>query len=90
MTANTNTSLENCTSNSYTVEKNDTLASIADRFAISAEDIVESNSLQAETVMIGQILVIPGCASTPTDRATAYTTMITPVLYTGTIAPGGY
>ena len=90
MTASTGTSLENCAMTSYTVEKRDTLASIADRFAVSVEDIVQANSIQSETFMIGQTLVIPVCGSISTNTATIYTTMITPVLHTSTITPGAY
>lgn len=90
MTASTGTSFENCAMTSYTVEKEDTLAGIADRFAVSAEDILQTNSMHTESVLIGQTLVIPVCTSISTSPATTYTTMITPVLHPGTTTPGGY
>jgi hypothetical protein len=90
MTASTGTSLENCTMTSYTVEENDTLAGVADRFAVSAKDIVQANSMQNESMLIGQTIVIPVCNSISTIPATTYTMMITPVMHPGTTTPSEY
>ena len=75
---------------SYIVEENDTVEGIADRFAVSAADILQANSMQNESMLIGQTIVIPVCSSISTLPATSYTTMITPILHPGTITPGGY
>jgi hypothetical protein len=90
MTASTSASFETCTMTSYTIEENDKLADIADRFAVSAEEIVQANSMQNESMLTGQTIVIPMCNSISTIPATTYSTMITPVLHPGTTTPGGY
>jgi hypothetical protein len=89
MTAGTQTGFENCTVTSYTVQENDTLASIADRFAIPAEHIRQMNPIRSETLTSGQLLSIPLCNLTPANPTASHTTTFTPVLYSSTTTPGG-
>lgn len=89
MTAGTQAGFENCTINIYTVQENDTLASIADRFAIPADHIRQINPVRSETLTTGQVLSIPLCNLTPANPTASHTTTFTPVLYSSTTTPGG-
>jgi LysM domain-containing protein len=83
--------LENCDMMIYTIQQNDTLASIADRFSISKEEIISLNGLKTETANTGMELTIPICNFTPTstiDPAAALTTTFTPVT-NPSISPAG-
>lgn len=48
-----------------TVEAGDTLASIAAEERVSPADIVEANALTDETLVLGQVLIIPGARGDP-------------------------
>jgi hypothetical protein len=89
VTAGTQTSFENCMITGYTVQENDTLASIADRFAIPAEQIRQINSIRSETLTSGQLLSIPLCNLTPANPTASHDTTFTPVLYSSTTTPEG-
>lgn len=50
----------------YTVQPGDTLYSIAERFAVSVDLIVQANGLtDPDYIFVGQVLVIPGVFPTP-------------------------
>jgi hypothetical protein len=89
VTVDTESTLENCAMTSYVVEKNDTLASIAFRFSVSIDDIMQVNAIRNQTVNTGEHLSIPVCNPTPTNPATAHTTTFTPARYSTTITPDG-
>lgn len=88
-TAGTETGFENCTLASYVIKKKDTLASIASRFAVPAQQIRQINSMPNESLIPGQVLSIPICSSTPANPTASHTTTFTPVLYSITTTPGG-
>ncbi|HSW43363.1 MAG TPA: M23 family metallopeptidase, partial [Patescibacteria group bacterium] len=48
-----------------TVEAGDTLASVAAAERVSPADIVEANALTDETLVLGQVLIIPGARGDP-------------------------
>lgn len=87
MTAGTETN-DNCSMYTHVVERNDTLAGIAAQYGVPVEDIIAANAMPNENVVMGAILMIPVCQSTPTT--VAHTTTFTPVLHPITITPGGY
>ncbi len=51
--------IANNNSNLYTVEKGDTLYSIANKYNVSVNDLIDTNALPSTVLMVGQILVIP-------------------------------
>ncbi|NPA92595.1 MAG: LysM peptidoglycan-binding domain-containing protein [Chloroflexi bacterium] len=54
----------------YTVRSGDTLGSIAQKFGVSIEALCELNHLKPDTTLaVGQALLIPGVAPTPTPVA---------------------
>lgn len=65
-----------CEPVSYTVQENDTLASIADDFSLSREEVMAANDMKTETVLTSMELLIPVCS--PTQPASSSTTTITP------------
>lgn len=89
VTAGTEVSFEDCAMVAYVVQPNDTLAGIADQFSVPIDHILRLNSVQNETVISGDTLIIPSCGSTPTRPPTAHTTTFTPVLYSTTTTPDG-
>ncbi|HLO30057.1 MAG TPA: LysM peptidoglycan-binding domain-containing protein [Anaerolineales bacterium] len=54
---------ENSGSTKYTVQANDTLASIAYNFGITVEELMQANGLNEQSVFLGQTLIIPGSDS---------------------------
>ena len=50
---------ETVSSNAYTVEKGDTLYSIARKFNITVDDLKKANNLTSNTLSIGESLIIP-------------------------------
>lgn len=79
----------NCEEVTYTVQENDSLASIAAKFTISQKNIMAANNMQSETVVTGTKLMIPVCNFTPTGTVSTLTTTFTPVLHMITSTPGG-
>jgi heat shock protein HslJ/LysM repeat protein len=47
----------------YTVARGDTLFSIAQRFGVSVEELLQANNLQNNHIQRGMVLIIPGAAS---------------------------
>ncbi|HET6822683.1 MAG TPA: LysM peptidoglycan-binding domain-containing protein [Anaerolineales bacterium] len=90
-TVSTDLTREDCAIQSYTVQEQDTLASIAKQFSVSEQTILEVNLLEAESVRPAMELIIPVCHFTPTGtfHAVTFTTTLTPVLNFKTSTPGG-
>ncbi len=65
--------------NTYTVQKGDTLYSIARRFNMTVEELKRLNNLTSNTLSIGQVLKIPTEEETPTP--TTYTVQRGDTLY---------
>ena len=80
---------ENCATMLYTVQANDTLASIAERFSISKEAILALNGMNTEIVHTAMTLSIPVCRFTPTStvNSATLTTTYTPVADPATSSP---
>jgi hypothetical protein len=81
----------NCEMMLYTVQSNDTLASIANRFLVSEDEIIEANQLKTDTVPLSMELMIPICNFTPTGtiHPATFTTTYTPIIQPTTSTPGG-
>ena len=47
----------------YTVQRGDSLWSIASRYGISVNDLRQANNLTSDTLSIGQVLIIPGVSN---------------------------
>ena len=82
---------EGCETMLYTVQTNDTLSSVADRFSVSDELIMELNQLHTGAVHQSMELVIPICNFTPTGTVhpATFTTTYTPMFLPTTSTPGG-
>lgn len=82
---------EACDMIPYTVQANDTLSSVADRFFVSEELLMEFNQLHTGAVHPSMELVIPICTFTPTGtiHPATFTTTYTPMFLPTTSTPGG-
>lgn len=82
---------ENCELILYTVQPNDTLASIAYHFSTSEEQIMTINHMTTETVITSTNLMIPVCNFTPTStvNAVGLTTTYTPTINSIVATPDG-
>jgi LysM repeat protein len=86
----TNTSISpvGCYLVRYTVQAEDTLASIAEQFSLSKNEIITSNNLKTESIHTGITLMIPTCNFTPTGAAIeTLPTTLTPVISSTTSSP---
>ena len=52
----------------YTVQRGDSLWSIASRYGISVNDLRSANNLTSDTLSIGQVLIIPGVSNGEEDN----------------------
>lgn len=84
---------EDCTVMVYTVQRSDTIAGLADKFAVPKEEILALNGLKSENLATTRVLKIPSCRFTPTGTVIATrntrtgTPMTSPV--PSTPGPGG-
>ena len=58
------------TPGTYTVKRGDNLSEIAERFGLSLAQLKASNSLQSDTIQVGQVLSLPGAAPIPASEHT--------------------
>jgi LysM repeat protein len=82
---------ETCEMLLYTVQGNDTLAQIAERFSVLEDEIMAINELKTNVISTPMQLVIPSCNFTPTGTVhpATFTTTYTPILNPTTATPGG-
>ena len=87
----TKITFENCEIVMYAVQGSDTLASIADQFSVSEDEIIIINELESDMVSASMELLIPICNSTPTGTVNpvTFTTTYTPISKPTTSTPGG-
>ena len=86
-TTGTGTTNQTCESISYEVKENDTIESIAARFAVPAEEIRTTNELRTGTLNTSMKLSIPVCSPTPSGTPNTITTTFTPLLGSNTLTP---
>jgi len=79
-----------CNAIIYKVKGDDTVASIAQRFSVSKEEIMSFNNMQTEVIYKSMELDIPQCNSTPTGTAHSPTAAqtFTPILDLTIDTPG--
>jgi hypothetical protein len=89
-TSNTSTT-ETCEMMLYTIQGDDTLARIAERFSVSEDEIMAINELKTNVISTPMQLVIPNCNFTPTGTVhpATFTITYTPILNHVTATPGG-
>ena len=87
----TESTAENCEMMVYSVQENDTLASIASQFLVPEEEIIKINELKTDAVRLSMQLLIPICNFTPTGTIdpAPFTTTYTPIAYPTTSTPAG-
>lgn len=90
-TAQLTSATEKCEMRAYSVQRDDTLAGIAARFSVPAEEIMAVNGLRTKALEPAMELLIPSCDSTPTGtvRPATLTTTYTPILASTTSTPDG-
>lgn len=90
-TAHFTSTTQSCEMRLYSVEGDDTLATIAERFSVSQAEILEANHLETAMVQPSMNLLIPVCDSTPTGTVhpATLTTTLTPILGTKSSTPDG-
>jgi len=90
-TARFTSTTDTCEMILYTIQGNDTLASIAERFSMPEEEIIAANHLEMEVIGNSMQLVIPICNFTPTGTVhpATFTTTYTPLTKPITSTPGG-
>lgn len=88
---NAKNTAENCEAMAYSVQQNDTLASIANRFLVPEDEIVQLNHLKTHALSSGMELVIPVCNFTPTGtiHPATFTITHTPIIQLTTSTPVG-
>lgn len=72
----------------YTVQDQDTLENIADRFSTTREGIMSLNKLDHEKIQTGMMLLVSDCNATPTGTTLPPTFTVTPVHDRSTFTPG--
>ncbi len=72
-TAETGSNSGTGTGTTYTVQKGDTLYSIAQRYNTTVDSIKLANNLTSNNLSIGQVLVIPGATDIPNTNKITYT-----------------
>jgi len=55
----------------YVVKKDDSLEKIAKKYHVSIEDILDFNDIEGDTLVVGDMLFLPGASLTPEERAKA-------------------
>jgi hypothetical protein len=87
----TKISFQDCEETIYQVQENDTLESIASKFAVAKNKIKAVNHLSTESIHAKMDLLIPSCSSTPTGtiHPSTLTITFTPLLGPTTSTPGG-
>lgn len=88
LSTSTQHDFNNCAILPYEVQSEDTLKSIAKRFSISEESILNLNNLPSESVHLPVRLLIPICELTPTGTTHPPTFTNTPSLELITYTPG--
>ena len=75
----------------YPVQRADTLASIAEQFSTSEDEIIQLNGLKTEAVSPPMELMVPACNFTPTGTfyPVTFTTTYTPLFNATTTTPDG-
>ena len=65
----------------YTVKKGDTLYGISNQFGVSVTELAKINNVKAETLQIGQVLIIPTDSGTNPNNMFMYTVKKGDTLY---------
>lgn len=86
---NLTSTTSNCAGMLYIIKENDTIESIAQRYATSKESILTANNLSPADLEVGMEILIPACTSTPTGTVNAQTSTNTPSTKPITSTPGG-
>ena len=75
----------------YPVQRADTLASIAEPFSTSEDEIIQLNGLKTDAVNPPMELIVPACHFTPTGTfyPVTFTTTYTPLVNNTTTTPDG-